>query len=105
MKIELPSDYLAYIYGDGVSEGFTDGEPSYFELWHPDDIESSNVSLQVQELAPGYLGFGSNGGGELLAFDQAGSVFMLPMIGMETKYAKKIAASWNELSLRIRKEE
>src|SRR5258708_578988 len=103
MSLALPDDYLAYIEGDGVSEGFTDGMPGYFQLWHPDDIEASNASLEIPTRAPGFLGFGSDGGGELLAFDSVGAVFMLPMVGMEPKYAKKIANSWHEVSQRITK--
>ncbi len=104
MSIELPSDYIAYIEGDGVSEGFTDGEPGYFMLWHPDEIEASNISLNISTYAPGFLGFGSDGGGELLAFDSTGAVFMLPMVGMEPKYAQKIGDSWSEVAQRIRKD-
>ena len=103
MSIDLPSDYIDYLKADGVSEGFTDGQPGYFMLWDPDEVESSNAELQVQKLAPGYLGFGSDGGGELLAFDATGAVFMLPMVGMEPRYAKKIAESWNEIAERITK--
>ena len=101
MSTHLPDDYAAYIDGSGVSEGFTDGPPGYFQLWHPDEVESRNAAMQVQTLAPGFLGFGSDGGGELLAFDVAGAVFMLPMIGMEPQYAKKIADSWSEVCERI----
>ena len=47
--------------------------------------------------APGFLGFGSNGGGELLAFDAAGRIVMLPMVGMSAHDAKLVAGSWSEL--------
>ena len=96
MSVDLPNDYLAYIEGDGVSEGFTDGLPGYFMLWPSDEIEASNAAIDVPTLAPGFIGFGSDGGGELLAFDSAGAVFMLPVVGMAPKYAKKIGNSWNE---------
>ncbi len=103
MTIELPPDYVAYLEGDGVSEAVTSGDPGYFQLWHPDEIEEMNQKIGVPTYAAGFLGFGSDGGGELLAFDQSGAVFMLPMIGMEAKYAKKIADSWTEIQTRIEK--
>lgn len=93
MRIDLPDDYIAYLEGMGVAEGFTEGLPGYFALWHPDEIEASNRDLEIATCAPGFLGFGTDGGGELLAFDGSGAVFMLPMIGMEPQYANKIANS------------
>jgi hypothetical protein len=101
MSINLPADYLAYVESDGVSESTTDGDPGYFQLWPPDEVEELNEKLGVATMAPGFLGFGSDGGGELLAFDKKGAVFMLPMVGMEAKYAKKIANSWTEVRERI----
>jgi len=101
MSIALPSDYIAYIEGDGVSEEFTEGLPGYFALWHPDEIDTNNKELQVETYAPGFLGFGTDGGGELLAFDASGAVFMLPMVGMEARYANRIADSWHEVAQRI----
>ncbi|MGB8355024.1 MAG: SMI1/KNR4 family protein [Chthoniobacteraceae bacterium] len=101
MNLNLPLEYISYIETDGISEGLTDGMPGYFILWHPDEIESNNTSLKIQTYAPGFLGFGSDGGGELLAFDASGAVFMLPMIGMAPKYAQKIGNSWKEIEQRI----
>ena len=101
MRIDLPNDYIAYLEGMGVVEGFTEGLPGYFALWHLDEVEASNRDLQVATYAPGFLGFGTDGGGELLAFDGSGAVFMLPMIGMEPQYANRIANSWREVAQRI----
>jgi hypothetical protein len=101
MSIDLPDVYVAYLQGGGVAEEFTEGLPGYVALWHPDEIETNNRDLQVETCAPGYLGFGTDGGGELLAFDASGAVFMLPMIGMEPRYANKIADSWLEVAERI----
>lgn len=101
MQIDLPNDYIAYLEGMGVAEGITEGPPGYFALWHPDEIEANNRDLQVATYAPGFLGFGTDGGGELLAFNGSGAVFMLPMIGMEPQYANRIANSWREVAQRI----
>ena len=101
MHIDLPKDYIAYLEGDGVAEGFTEGMPGHFALWHPDEIEATNKELQIQTYAPGFVGFGTDGGGELLAFDASGAVFMLPLIGMEPECANEIARSWLEIVRRI----
>jgi hypothetical protein len=99
--MRLPRDYVRYLEAGGVLEAFTEGEPGYLALWPAGEIEQNNLDLQVAEYAPGFLGFGGNGGGELLAFDKDDVVYMLPMIGMEPRYAVKIADSWAELELRI----
>ena len=101
MNIALPKDYIAYLEGEGVAEGFTEGMPGYFALWDPNEIEATNKDLQVQTYAPGFVGFGTDGGGELLAFDASGAVFMLPLIGMEPECANEIAKSWLEVARRI----
>jgi hypothetical protein len=101
MSFPLPADYLAYIQAGGRSEASTDGLPGYFALWPPDQIEASNRAYEVSLYAPGFLGFGTDGGGELLAFDASGAVFMLPLVGMEPRYAKKVADTWHDVSGRI----
>jgi len=101
MRIDLPADYIAYLEVVSVAEGFTEDLPGYFEVWWPDEIEANNKDLEVAKHAPGFLGFGTDGGGELLAFDDSGAVFMLPLIGMEPRYANRIANSWSEVVRRI----
>ena len=55
----------------------------------------------MHEFVPGFFGFGSNGGGELLAFDVRGScpwpIVMIPFIPMEVDEAIKVAGSFDEL--------
>ena len=48
--------------------------------------------------APGFLAFAGNGGGEVLAFDALGAVYMIPLIGMEAEQAVKIANSFTEFA-------
>jgi hypothetical protein len=97
----LPAEYRNYLTGNGAFEGFTFGDPGYIALWTLEDIPRNNADLQVHELAPGYVAFAGNGGGEVLAFDESGAVFMLPMIGMEPQYAIRIADSFVELAARF----
>lgn len=100
MNIPFPSEYLAYLE-KGSDVASTKGEPGFFQLWHPDEVEELNESYRVAEYAPGFLGFGSDGGGEMLAFDAAGAVFKIPFVGMAPKEAQRIAGSWGEVTARI----
>jgi len=103
MKINLPSQYVEYVEQGGLAEGFTGGGrmPGYFALWPLGDIKAWNKDYEVEEYAPGFLGFGGDGGGEMLAFDSSGAVFVLPLIGMEPDQAIKVAESWQEFAQRI----
>ena len=83
MSIAVPPEYIAYVEEGGSAEAFTDGLPGYFELLHPHEIEEKNSELDVARHVPGFIGFGTDGGGQLLAFDATGAVFMLPLVGME----------------------
>ena len=97
----LPTDYVSYFAGDGPKEGGLAVEPGWFQLWRPDEVERWNRDYQVQEFAPGFFGFGSSGGGELLAFDTAGRVVMIPFIGMSPDEARPVADSWSQFVERI----
>ena len=99
--LSIPKEYQQYIERQGVFEGFTSGEPGYIELWSLVDLPGNNTDIQIQESAPGFLAFAGNGGGEILAFNSAGEVFMLPLIGMEPSYAIKVANSFTELAARF----
>jgi hypothetical protein len=64
-------------------------------------LHDNNDDIEIYQRAPGYLAFAGNGGGEVLAFDEYGAVFMLPMIGMEPQYALKVANTFGELASRF----
>lgn len=93
----LPPDYISYMAGIGPQEGGLIVEPGWFQLWPLDELESLNRDYQIQEYAPSFLGFGSSGGGELLAFDSEGNIVMLPFVGMSAQDAIIIASSWKDL--------
>ncbi len=97
----LPAEYVKYFSGDGLLEGGLMVDPGWFQLWPLGEIEDLNLNYQVQEFAPGFLGFGSSGGGELLAFDSEGSIVMIPFIGMAPNEAITIAASWSDFVSKI----
>ncbi|WP_395748398.1 SMI1/KNR4 family protein [Prosthecobacter sp.] len=99
--MDLPPQYTGYFAGVGPKEGGLSVEPGWFQLWPPDEVPQWNHEYQVHEFAPGFLGFGSSGGGELLAFDSESRIVMIPFIGMSAKEAKPVAASWGEFVEKI----
>ncbi len=98
MDIAIPSEYREYLSAHAVFEGFATGDIGYIALWSLEEIPGNNADLAVQDLAPGYLAFGGDGGGEVFAFDASGAVYTLPMIGMEARYANRVASSFSELA-------
>ena len=99
--LSVPNEYQRYIERHGTFEGFTSGEPGYIELWSLTELPGNNLDIQIQELAPGFVAFAGNGGGEILAFNASGAVFMLPLIGMEPSCAISVAGSFAELLARF----
>jgi hypothetical protein len=97
----LPDEYLRYFAGDGPKEGGLSVDPGWFQLWSPDEVQRWNREYRVHEFAPGFLGFGSSGGGEMLAFDAGSRVVMIPMVGMSPDEARPVANSWREFVERI----
>ena len=101
----LPDEYRSYIESGGATEASLDCDfPSYIQLWPIEKIEEYNRDYQVQQYAPGFLCFGGNGGGELLAFDELGKVVCLPAIGMEPQYATSVADSWSSFAKLIHRD-
>jgi hypothetical protein len=92
----LPADYISYFATPTLREGPLSVAPGWFQLWLPQDIERLNAEYEVDKYAPGFCAFGSNGGGEMLAFTAKGSVVMIPFIPMDAALAKPVAASWRE---------
>ncbi|MFI5460006.1 MAG: SMI1/KNR4 family protein [Isosphaerales bacterium] len=91
----LPSDYLDLLaFGNG-GEGNLGVQPGWFQLWRAEDVVESNKGYQVEVFLPGFFGFGSNGGVELLAFDTRDGVpwaiVMVPFIPMEADHAVVIS--------------
>jgi hypothetical protein len=82
---------------DGFIEGELSIDPLWYIIWEPENIKEYNKDYELAEYAPGFVAFGSNGGGELLVVDEKGAVFTLPAIGMEPEVAIKIAESIEDL--------
>ena len=100
MTIQLPAVYRVFIDTNGLFEGIviTAAAEYYVVLWGEDEVTRANAEIEVDVYAPGLVAFAGNGGGEVFAFDAAGAVFMLPMIGIEPDAAIHVAGDFIEFA-------
>ncbi|HZF41994.1 MAG TPA: SMI1/KNR4 family protein [Sphingomonadaceae bacterium] len=106
LQTPLPEDYKAFLLKQDGGEGFI-GE-HYLVLWSIAELLPFNRDYQFQELAPGLIAFGSNGGGEGFAFDAACEGFRVkqcPFIGLSREDAMPVAQSFTHLLERMIAEE
>ncbi len=99
--VYLPKAYLAYMQSGRPVEGELSVDPGRFQLWPVDQLDELNQGYRVAECLPGFRGFGSNGGGEFLAFDSENRVVMVPFIPMDEKGAQLVAESWADFEATI----
>lgn len=60
--------------------------------WSHEQIEKLNRGYKIREFMPGFIGFGSDGGNELLSIDEkTDEIYSIPFVIMERKEAIKIA--------------
>lgn len=92
---DLPEAYLQLLAFSDGAEGHLDIEPYWFQIWHTVQVIECNQAHAVSQAVPGFWGFGSSGGGELLAFDirepASRRVYMIPFIPMVLDEAVLIA--------------
>lgn len=98
----LPDDYISYLRSSNGGEGEINVQPCYCQIWPAEDVFTFHSEFQVPEYAPGFLAFGSSGGGELIAFDMRESgrcpVVSLPCIGLSPAEAAPVAVSFADLT-------
>ena len=99
---DLPPDYLAFLRHCNGGEGALGVDPGRFALWPAEEVASLNSSYRVSDFLPGYVAFGSDGGGEMLVFGASGArwgrVFAVPFIPMEEERAREIAPDFATLA-------
>jgi len=100
--IDLPEEYKRFL-ASGSREGPLTIDPGWYQLWPLAEIAELNAGYQIEQFAPGFLAFGSNGGGEILVFDARHRVFMIPAVGMSPDQARLVADSWTEFENSIEK--
>ena len=94
----LPEAYLQFLALSNGGEGSLGAEPGWFQLWSASAVLERNKGYGVLEALPGFFGFGSDGGGELLAFQlniSEAPVFMVPFIPLEASEARLVAPSFS----------
>lgn len=86
-RLDLPADYLSFLRFSNGGEGTLGIKPGYFSLWPVEEVSELNQAYEVQQSLPWCFGFGSNGGGELLAFDTRGpqpwKIVMVPFVTLD----------------------
>jgi hypothetical protein len=104
----LPSAYLELLSavngGEACIPDSAGGDGSYLNLWEAVDVVQFNTDYMLPRFAPSFFAFGSNGGGELFAFDSRrddDAVFMVPAIGMSDDTSLPFADSVDAFARRI----
>ena len=96
--VPLPAEYLALLRLHDGGEGELGAEPGWFQLWPVDEVLTANRDYQLAEFLPGFFGFGSSGGGDLLALDCRGRppwpVVVVPFIPVDVAEAQSVAADF-----------
>ena len=65
-----PEAYFELLKFSKGGEGDLGVEPGWFCPWPADEVVANNEGYRVAEFYGDFLAFGSNGGGEMLAFDR-----------------------------------
>jgi hypothetical protein len=101
----IPDSYFDFLRTTNGGEGDLAVEPGWFAPWPAEEVLQCNRGYRVAASVPGLFGFGSNGGGELIAFDfrAAGCVriVMLPFMPMDLEEAVVISESFDQCALCI----
>jgi hypothetical protein len=94
----LPTEYFELLAASNGGEGELGAEPGWFQLWPAEQVEDLNLDYEVPANLPGWVGIGSNGGGELFALDELGTILMVPFIPMTRDEAVVVAANLREFA-------
>jgi hypothetical protein len=101
----LPAEYLAFLATSNGGEGELGAEPGWFRMWRAEEVIRLNADYEVPLNVPGLIGFGSSGGGEMLAFDtrhgEPYPVVAVPFIPMAADEAIVVAKSFHQFSALI----
>ena len=90
----LPRELVEYHAVGGAQACELPISPHMCEFWPPEEVGRYNSEYQVPELAPGFLGFATSGGGEMLAVSPSGTIVSFPFIGMAPSEALLVAENW-----------
>ncbi len=94
MDVQVPQVIVEYHLAGKPLVCELDAQPWLCEFWPLRKVDQFNLGYAVQSHAPGYIGFGTSGGGEMYAISPVGSVVCLAFIGMSAAEAIHVASSW-----------
>ena len=92
----LPEELVKYHHSGKSLYCSIPVEPWGCELWPLDQIEQHNEGYKVDTYVPGYVGFGSSGGGEMFAFSPSGAIVCLRFCSFDANEELHIADSWKQ---------
>ena len=100
--VELPDEYLELLRYSNGGEGNLAVEPGWFQLWPAEKVIEFNEGYEVNKFIPGFFGFGSSGGGEMLALDtregRPYKVVRIPFIPMKAELARLVAEDFENFA-------
>jgi len=102
LGMQLPADHRTFLLKHDGGEGFVGKH--YLILWKAAELVKFNEGYEVETYAPGFIMFGSTGGGDGFAFDTRTSpyrVMQVPFIGMSLEDGFHVADSFDELLQRM----
>ncbi len=97
----LPDAYFEFLArSDGGEGDFGAEQLGWVSFWPSSEVLILNREYDLQTVLPGFFGFASNGGGELIAFDLrengASPVVMIPFIPMDARESVLVSPSFDE---------
>jgi hypothetical protein len=95
----LPQDYAMFLQRTNGGDGYCNRN-QYAMLWRLEELLGLNESYEIRDYVPGLFVFGSDGGGEALAFDQRAdkhSIVRVPFVGMDLGLCEQIARRFKDL--------
>lgn len=101
---ELPAQYSAFLMSVGNGGEGPVGSTGYLVLWKLEELKEMNLAYNVAEYAPGFLFFGSDGGGEAFAFDtrtEKWPVVTIPFVGMKPELAVQVGTDFDDFLARL----
>lgn len=88
IDFDLPDGFLNFFQQS--NGGDIDGEENYLILWALTDMILLNKEYKVNEFAPNFFVFGSNGGGIAFAIEKVtGNIYEIPFIGLSQEEDRK----------------
>src|SRR5262249_49133489 len=94
LKLTFPDVYKDFLCYSNGGEGDLPIQLGLVRFWSADELADANADYEVEQWIPGFIGIGSNGGGEMIAFDtrqECWGVYLVPFVPMDEAEALPLA--------------